>query len=71
MTVGELRKALKGLPANMPCYNVDHDHSEWETNGRTKYAEVRNQKDMDDYAKQCLEKDQFFKIKGRYLAIGV
>lgn len=71
MTVGELRKALRGLPSNMPCYNVDHDHSEWETNGRTRYAEVRNQKDMGEYAQESLRKDPGFKIKGRYLAIGV
>lgn len=72
LTVGKLRDILKGLPDNMPIYTADHDHSEWETNGRASYAEVRNQKDMSDYAKECLERDKgIFKRKGKYFVIGV
>ena len=71
LTVGELQKALRGLPKDMPVYTVDHDHSEWETNGRASKAEVRNQEDMSEYAQESLEKDDTFKIKGDYFIIGV
>jgi len=72
LTVGELKKALKGINNNVPVFNVDHDHSEWETNGAAGYAELRNQNNMSNYAKECLEKDDgIFKIKGNYFAIGV
>lgn len=69
LTVGELRKRLEGLPDNMPVYTMDHDHSEWETNGLARYVEVKNQSKMDSYAKEMLNKDTIFKIKGDYLTI--
>lgn len=69
LTVGQLKKALKGIKDSTPVYLADHDHSEWETSSRANYLEVINQKDLDDYAKQKLEEDPYFKIKGEYVVI--
>ena len=71
LTVGKLKKALKGIPDSTPIYTVDHDHSEWETNGRANRVELVNQKDFDDRTQQELERNPEFKIKGSYLAIRV
>ena len=72
LTVGELEKALPGLPKDMPVYTQDHDHSEWETNWRASRAEVMNQDDMNNYAHEQLEKDNgMFKIEGDYFIIGI
>lgn len=71
LTVGKLKKALRGLPDNMPVYTRDHDHSEWETNGRASDAVVLNQADMDDYAQQSLDENSEFKIEGDYFVVGV
>jgi hypothetical protein len=69
MKVKDLRKALKGVNGNMDVYTKDHDHSEYETNGLAGYAEVVNQKNMDEYEKERL--DPCFKIKGNYFVVSV
>lgn len=72
MTVGELKKALRGLPNDMIVMCADHDHAEWETNGTPSSAGVVNQKYMSDYAHQELEKnDGVFKIKGDYFLLHI
>lgn len=69
MTVGELIKKLKGLDGNLPVYISDHDHSEWETNGKLNSVYKVNQKDMDKWNKKHL--DPIFKIEGEYLVLRV
>jgi len=73
LTVGDLKKALRGLPKDMPVYTQDHDHAEWETNGLAGWCGVRNQLDMDDYAQEQLskDKDDCFKIDGDYFVVKV
>ena len=62
-TVGQLRKALKNLPANMPIYVSDHDHGTYETNGPLHVAEVKDQAEAEPW--RPIEKD--FEIEGPYL----
>ena len=71
LTVGKLKKALKGIDDKTPVYLADHDHSEWETNGRASIVELINQKDFDDYIQGEIEKDSCFKIDGNYIVIRV
>ena len=71
MTIKELRKQLRGLDENLEIYTADHDHSEWETNGKASCVEVRNQSEMDGYAKESLRKNPEFKIDGYHVVIKV
>lgn len=71
LTVGKLKKALKGLPDNTPVYTQDHDHAEYETNGLARYATLMNQKDATDYQRKQQDLDGDFKIEGPYLVIRV
>jgi len=71
LTVGKLKKLLKGIDDKTPIYLSDHDHSEWETNGRANDVELINQDDFDDWTKAKLETDYQFKIKGNYLVIRI
>jgi len=71
LTVGQLKKALKGIDDKTPVYLADHDHSEWETNGQANRVEVINQKDFDQWTQDRLKKDSEFKIDGTYVVIRV
>lgn len=71
LTVGKLKKKLKGIPDSTPIYTADHDHSSWETNGLASQVEFLNQNDMSDMEKEFLEEDPVFKIKGSYVVIRV
>lgn len=71
LTVGQLKKALKGIDDKTPVYLADHDHSEWETNGQADRVEVINQKDFDQWIQDRLKKDNEFKIDGNYVVIRV
>jgi alpha-N-acetylglucosamine transferase len=71
LTVGQLKKALKGIDEKTPVYLADHDHSEWETNGQANRVEVINQKDFDEWTQDRLKKDSQFKIEGTYVVIRV
>ncbi len=71
LTVGQLKKALKGIDDKTPIYLADHDHSEWETNGQANRVEVINQKDFDQWTQDRLKKDSQFKIDGTYVVIRV
>lgn len=71
MTIKELRKQMRGLDENLEIYTADHDHSEWETNGKTFCAEVRNQSEMNEHAKESLNQNPEFKIDGDYFVINV
>lgn len=69
MKVKELIEELKKMPQNAIVYTADHDHSDLETNSKVKQVESVNQNDLDDYAKERLEKDPYFKIKGTYVVL--
>jgi hypothetical protein len=71
LTVGQLKKALKGIDDKTPIYLADHDHSEWETNGQANQVQVINQKDFDQWIQARLKKDSQFKIDGNYVVIRV
>jgi len=71
LTVGQLKKALKGIDEKTPVYLADHDHLEWETNGQANRVEVINQKDFDQWTQDRLKKDSQFKIDGTYVVIRV
>ena len=71
LTVGQLKKALKGIDDKTPVYLADHDHSEWETNGQANRVEVINQKEFDQWTQDRLNKDSQFKIDGNYVVIRV
>lgn len=71
MKVKDLIKELQKMPKNADVYTADHDHSEWEHNGKVRYLELVNQNKLDQYAKEKLDRDSFFKIKGTYVTIRV
>ena len=71
LTVGKLKKLLKGIDDKTPIYLADHDHSEWETNGTASDVRIVNQNDFDEWTQKRLEKDEQFKIKGTYVVISV
>ena len=71
LTVGQLKKALKGIDDKTPIYLADHDHSEWETNGQASSIDIVNQKNFDQWIQDRLERDSEFKIDGNYVVIRV
>jgi hypothetical protein len=69
LTVKELRKALRGVPDNMPVYIADHDHAEYGTNSIAGLAYVVDQNELNEFEKESLERNPEFKIKGKYFVI--
>ncbi len=45
MTVAELIKKLKKMPKDAKVFNRDHDHSEFETNGPTRFVGLVDKED--------------------------
>lgn len=66
-----IKKSVKRDSRQYARFTADHDHSEFETNGRAGHAELKNQKNAEQYQKEYLDKNDFFKIKGNYFVIKV
>lgn len=69
LTVGKLRKCIRGVNPNMVVYIADHDHAEYETNSVAGLAYVVDQSNLSEFEKERLDKNPELKIEGKYFVI--
>lgn len=70
MKVKKLIQLLRKMPQDAEVFCISHDQSEWEHDTVISSVTLRDQSKMSDYAKECLERDDHFKINKPYVTIG-
>ena len=71
MKVGELIKELRKFDKNIEVWCADHDHSEWEVNGKPTSVFKYNQEERRIDRLKRYSGEDYTKIKGDYVVIHI